>query len=375
MSLNSASHLDPETWAFIGPPVDGFPGHRVHRDLSGVLALKKDTQSRTYVLIGQGGIILAIRKGGIFEQANLANPPEKRVEIGDSVVSINGEENFIGRSSDIIASDQLVMFWERGPFSDNRVLVIAKEAGEAWGLKFKPDGTITEVTKGKAVDRANLTRKPEAQIRPGDRIVSVNRVPGHSLLGATKQIAFVVRLVWERRRLGDETKHDQDDRTEPWKSWPGGGQIVPYVAPVSASQARETNLTDDFESLRLHINYPGITLEWWELHFGTVLPHTLYGVRFWDGFLKLFRQYLSAHIYFRVPAESFRHGLLRKSVSWNMEGAFSTPLSEHNPAVPDSVWPCFGIHFFADFYSIVCIRTVLFGSPPIIAHGSWIVFT
>ena len=114
--------------------MDGFSGHRVHRDIFGVLALKKDRQSRTDVLIGQGGIILAIRKGGIFEQANLANPPEKRVEIGDSVVSINGEENFIGRSSDIIASDQLVMFWERGPFSDNRVLVIAKEADEAWGL-------------------------------------------------------------------------------------------------------------------------------------------------------------------------------------------------------------------------------------------------
>ena len=52
---------------------------------------------------------MAIRKGGIYEQANLANPPEKRVEIGDSVVSINGEENFIGRSSDIIVSDQLVI--------------------------------------------------------------------------------------------------------------------------------------------------------------------------------------------------------------------------------------------------------------------------
>ena len=92
------------------------------------------------------------------------------MEIGDSVVSINGEENFIGRSSDIIASDQLVMFWERGPFTDTRVLVIAKEADEAWGLKFKPDGTITEIIKGKAVDKANITRKPEAQIRPGDRL-------------------------------------------------------------------------------------------------------------------------------------------------------------------------------------------------------------
>jgi hypothetical protein len=134
-------------------------------------------------------------------------------------------------------------------------------------------------------------------------------------------------------------------------------------------------LRDDFESLRTHINYLGLTLQWWELHFGIVLPHTIYGVRFWDGFLKLFRQYAAAHIFFRVPAESFRHGLLRKSVSWNMEDAFSKALSEHNPAVPDSVWPCFGIHFFADFYSIVCIRTVLFGSPPIIAHSSWIAFT
>ena len=113
--------------------MDEFSGHCVHRDLSGVLALKKDTQSRTDVIIGQGGIILAIRKGGVFDQANSANPPEKRVEIGDSVVSINGEENFIGRSSDIIASDQLVMFWERGPFSDNRVLVSQKKLTKRGG--------------------------------------------------------------------------------------------------------------------------------------------------------------------------------------------------------------------------------------------------
>ena len=150
---------------------------------------------------------------------------------------------------------------------------------------------------------------------------------------------------------------------------------MPYVAPVSATKSRETNLTDDFESLRIHIIYLGLTSQWWELHFGTVLPHTLYGVRFWDGFLKLFRQYLSSEIYFRAPAASFRHGVLRKSVSWNVEDALSKPLSERNPAVPDSVWPCFGIDFFADFYSVVCIRTVLFGSPPIIAHASWIVFT
>ena len=78
--------------------------------------------------IGPGGTILSIHEGGIFASENRTYPPEKRVQTGDVIVSVNGEDNFHHCIFDIVGSDQLVMFWEKGPYPDSRILVIAKEA-------------------------------------------------------------------------------------------------------------------------------------------------------------------------------------------------------------------------------------------------------
>ena len=58
MSLNSARHLEPETWGWIF-------GHGVRRYLPGVLVIEQEPLIKTDVIIGPGGIILAIPKGGL----------------------------------------------------------------------------------------------------------------------------------------------------------------------------------------------------------------------------------------------------------------------------------------------------------------------
>ena len=169
------------------------------------------------------------------------------------------------------------------------------------------------------------------------------------------------------------------------KSWPGQGHIHGSTASRASSSdhvfsrnARDTpdeRLAQAFELLRIHINCPGVSIKWWELQFGSIFHDSIYGSRLWTGFVKLFRQYLGSHHVFSCPAEDFRHALVRKPVSRDRTFAFSRKLCGHtNAAMPESMLPCFATDFIVEFYFVVCIRAVLFGSAPVIVHRSWLIF-
>jgi hypothetical protein len=253
-------------------------------------------------------------------------------------------------------------------------------------LKFRPDGTINEIIAERAAFHANSRRSPEEQIRTGDRIIHINRVPGHYLLRARKDIAFVARLFWDRAGFNSGTNAlpQSADVSEMWKSWPGQGHIlgstasrassIGNVVSRNAQDAADERLAQAFELLRIHINCPGVSIKWWELHFGSVFADSFYGSQFWKGFLKLFRQYLGSYNLFSCLAEDFRLALFRKPVSRGVTSAVSRELSDTNAAMPESLLPCFATDFIVEFHFVVCIRIVLFGSSPVIVHRSWLIF-
>ena len=57
-------------------------------------------------------------------------------------------------------------------------------------------------------------------------------------------------------------------------------------------EVRDPNVVRVLNNLRAFIWQRGITLEWWEQHFGVVREGAIYGERFWPGFFSLLKQYL-----------------------------------------------------------------------------------
>jgi hypothetical protein len=112
---------------------------------------------------------------------------------------INGEEDYHSQwQHGTLVQDAwfFQLTWLRGPYDDNRVLLVRKPAGNPWGVAVNEQGRIIHIVEGGHFDNARKFRIDEGQPKPGDIIVSVNTIPGHTVLAATRHVTFTARIVW-----------------------------------------------------------------------------------------------------------------------------------------------------------------------------------
>jgi hypothetical protein len=76
------------------------------------------------------------------------------------------------------------------------VFLVQKQAITQWGVAVNEHGRIADILEGGHFDNARKFRIPEGQPKPGDIIVSVNTIPGHTVLAATRYVTFTARIVW-----------------------------------------------------------------------------------------------------------------------------------------------------------------------------------
>ena len=153
-----------------------------------------------------------------------------------------------------------------------------------------------------------------------------------------------------------------------------GSSSTSIAATNNAVEPRDPKLVNAFNELRMWIGFGEIMLEWWEQQFEIVRIGAIYGDRFWEGFLLLFREYLASPKLCLQPAENFDAAYFQKPACYS-RGAASRPLGKDNPADPheNSFYPCYCMRYEDDFYIMICIRTVIAGnSKPWIVHSSWI---
>ena len=97
---------------------------------------------------------------------------------------------------------------------------------------------------------------------------------------------------------------------------------IPEVTNIV--EVRDPNVVRVFNNLRAFIWQRGITLEWWEQHFGAVRAGTIYGERFWPGFFSLLNQYLPLSKLWWQRPENFSIAYLKKNLpssrGWPFQG-------------------------------------------------------
>ena len=103
---------------------------------------------------------------------------------------------------------------------------------------------------------------------------------------------------------------------------------IPEVTNIV--EVRDPNVVRVFNNLRAFIWQRGITLEWWEQHFGAVREGAIYGERFWPGFFSLLKQYLPlSKLWWQCP-ENFSIAYFKKACLLLAVGRFKAPLSRQS---------------------------------------------
>jgi len=167
------------------------------RDEGGVITFVKYDRGPTGISIGPGGVILGIHQNKQFMFENSRLPPSQQARVGDLVRMVNGLEDYQWQHGTLVQDAWLFQLtWLRGPYDDNRVLLVRKPAGNQWGVAVNEHGRIARILEGGHFDKARKFRIPEGQPKPGDIIMSVNTIPGHTVLAATRFRPFSARIVW-----------------------------------------------------------------------------------------------------------------------------------------------------------------------------------
>ena len=173
------------------------------RDEGGVITFVKYDRGPTGISIGPGGVILGIHQDTQFMFENSRLPPFKQARVGDLVLMVNGVEDYQWQGGGLVQDAWLGQItWLRGPYDDNRVLLVRNPAREnrlpdrGWGVTVNEQGRIMHIIPGGHFDNARKCRIPEGQPKPGDIIMSVNTIPGHTVLAATRFRTFSARIVW-----------------------------------------------------------------------------------------------------------------------------------------------------------------------------------
>jgi len=149
------------------------------------------------ISIGPGGVILRIHDDKRFHFENSRLPPFQQARVGDLVRMLNGEEDYQWKHIPrVLDAWFFQLTWLRGPYDDNRVLLVRKQAENQWGVAVTEHGQIGEIREGGHFDNARKFRIDEGQPKPGDVILSVNTIPGHTVLAATRFRPFSARIVW-----------------------------------------------------------------------------------------------------------------------------------------------------------------------------------
>jgi hypothetical protein len=167
------------------------------RNPGGVITFMKYDQGPIGISIGPGGVILRIHDGKRFHFENSRLPPFQQARVGDLVRMVNGEEDYQWQHGTLVQDAWFFQLtWLRGPYDDNRVLLVRKPAGNQWGVAVNEHGRIADIFEGGHFDNARKFRIDEGQPKPGDVILSVNTIPGHTVLAATRYVTFTARIVW-----------------------------------------------------------------------------------------------------------------------------------------------------------------------------------
>ena len=107
------------------------------RDPGGVITFPKyDKKEPVGISIGPGGVILRIHDGKRFHFENSRLPPFQQARVGDLVRMLNGEEDYHYQwQHGTLVQDAwfFQLTWLRGPYDDNRVLLVRKPAENQWG--------------------------------------------------------------------------------------------------------------------------------------------------------------------------------------------------------------------------------------------------
>jgi hypothetical protein len=153
------------------------------------------------ISIGPGGVILGIHQNKQFMFENSRLPPFQQARVGDLVRMVNGLEDYQWQHGGLVQDAWFGQItWLRGPYDDDRVLLARKPAGNrGWGVAVNEQGRIMDILEGGHFDNARKFRIPEGQPKPGDIIMSVNTIPGHTVLAATRFRTFSARIVWRAR--------------------------------------------------------------------------------------------------------------------------------------------------------------------------------
>ena len=163
----------------------------------GVITFVKYDRGPMGISIGPGGVILGIHQDKQFMLENSMLPPFKQARVGDLVLMVNGVEDYQWQGGGLVQDAWFGQItWLRGPYDDNRVLLVRKPAENQWGVAVNQHGRIAHIFDGGHFDIARTHRIPEGQPKPGDIIVSVNTIPGHTVLAATRSFPFSARIVW-----------------------------------------------------------------------------------------------------------------------------------------------------------------------------------